>query len=147
MDFNARLTGIDNLDKVFRNLPRTTQRRAIMPALRAGAFVIRDLASSNVRSVTSGESTGVLAKSLRVYNYRKYRGNYRVGVQVKRGLMNTQVKGKPVRVGLYAGVLEYREGGRYSWIRKAIREGQPQAVSALTKEVNKRMVEAVRAAR
>lgn len=146
MDFSATLD-TKQIEKVFRNLPRATQRRALIPGLRAGASVIKDLAVTNIKSVTSGESTGVLEKNIKVYNYKKYRGNYRVAVQVKRGLMNTQVKGKPVRVGLYAGVLEYRDGGRYSWIRKAIREGQGAAVSALTQEIKQRMAQAVRDAK
>lgn len=148
MDFTATLD-TKEVERVFKNLPRTTQRRALMPALRAGAFVVRDLAVANVRAVTSGESTGVLERNIRVYNYKKYRGNYRVAVQVKRGMMNTKVKGKPVRVGLYAAVLEYGKEGQAprSWIRKAIRDGQGAAVSALTKEASKRMNEAVRDAR
>lgn len=151
MDFNNSITGFKELDKTFSNLPRTTQRRAIVPALRAGAFVVRDMAAANVKAVTSGDSTGLLERSLRVYNYKKYRGNYRVAVQVKRGLVNTKkiVNGQPVRVGLYAAVLEYGKEGQAprSWIRKAIRDGQGAAVSALTKEASKRMVDAVRDAR
>lgn len=142
MQFSAALD-TKEIEKVFRNLPRTTQRRALMPSLRVAAFVIRDIAVSNIKSVTSGEGTGVLEKNIRVYNYKKFKGNYRVAVQVKRGLMNTKVRGKPVRVGLYAGVLEYREGGRYSWIRKAIREGKYKTVSTLGDEVKKRMSEAI----
>lgn len=148
MDFNGALD-IREVEKLFRNLPRTTQRRALMPGLRAGANIVKDMAIANVKSVTSGESTGVLEKNIRVYNYKKYKGNYRVAVQVKRGLMNTIGGGKPVRVGLYAAVLEYGKQGQAprSWIRKAIRDGQGPAVSALTQEIRKRMDDAIREAK
>lgn len=147
MDFVGQLTGVNQLDKAFANLPRTTQRRVIIPALRTGAYVVRDLAVGNLKAIVSPESTGVLENNIRVYTLRKYKGNYRVAVQVKRGLVNRNkmVKGQPVRVGLYAAVLEYGKEGQapQSWIRKAIREGENRAVSKLTSEVSKRMVDAI----
>lgn len=134
---------------MFSNLPRSTKRKVHMPALRAGGAVLRKKAEANIKSVVSGESTGTLEKNIRVYSYKKYRGNYRVGVQVKRGAVNNKkiIKGQPVRVGLYAGVLEYRDGGKYSWIRKASREGKNEAVSDVTREFNRRMIEAIRDAK
>lgn len=151
MQFDVGIDGIQQLDKVFRNLPKTTQRKAIMPSLRAGAVVIRNLATENIKSVTKGDGTKVLEKSLTVYNYRKYKGNFRVGIQVKRKLVNTKkiVNGQPVRVGMYAAVLEYGKDGQAprTWARKAIREGQPQAVSALTKELSARMIDALNEAK
>lgn len=151
MEFDGKLSGIADLDKTFRNLPGSTRRKAHMQALRAGAAVVRDLAEDNVKSITSGEATGYLAKNIRIYNYKKNRGNYRVAVQVRRNAVNTKkiVKGEPVRVGMYAAVLEYGKKGQppRSWIRKAIREGKTRAVALLTIEMSKRMVDAVRDAK
>lgn len=151
MEFDGKLSGIADLDKAFRNLPGSTRRKANMQALRAGAAVVRNMAEANVRDVTSSEATGYLAKNIRVYNYKKYRGNYRVAVQVRRRAVNNKklVKGLPVRVGLYAAVLEYGKKNQppRSWIRKAIREGKDAAVNALTREMNKRMVDAVQDAK
>lgn len=151
MEFETRLTGVAELDRTFANLPRTTQRRALIPALRAGAYTVRDMAAANVKAVVSDDATGLLARNIRVYTLKKYKGNWRVAVQVKRGLHNTKklVKGKPVRVGLYAAVLEYGKQGQppRSWIRKAIREGKTAAVNKLLQEANKRMVDAVAEAR
>lgn len=151
MQFESKVTGITELDKTFANLPRSTQRKAIIPALRAGGDLIRGMAENNLSQVVSGESTGLLEKSLRVYTLKKYRGAYRVAVQVKRGLHNTQkiVNGQPVRAGLYAAVLEYGKEGQppRSWIRKAIREGEPSAYQTITNRVAQGMVEAVREAK
>lgn len=155
MDFKANLTGIYDLDKVFSNLPRTIRNRAARPALRAGAAKVRDAARDNVRQVAD-MFTGVLSKrgSITMYNMKMFRGSLRVAVQIRRGLVNTQKldrNGKPVRVGMYAAVLEYgsRKLNRRprSWIRRAIREQHNQAVSAIRSEMNKRMVEAVKDAR
>lgn len=151
MEFSGSLRGISDLDRAFLNLPRATQRRAIIPSLRAGAYVVRDLAVSNLKAVTSGESTGIGEKNIRIYTLKKYKGYYRVSVQVKKGAVNERkiVRGQPVRVGLYLAVLEYGKEGQppRSWIRKAIREGESSSVSKLTTEMNKRMVDAVREAR
>ncbi len=149
MELRNNITGLSNLDKTFRNLPRSMQRKALIPALRAGGYVVRDLASNNVKAVTSGQSTGVLERGLGVYTLRKYKGNFRVSVNVKRKLVNTKkiINGKPVRVGLYGSVLEYRDGGKWSWLRTATRDGKSAAVNEITKQVNKGMVQAVKDAR
>lgn len=151
MEFSHGTSGIANLDKLFANLPKTTQRRAIAPSLRAGGTEIRDMAVENLKAVTSQDSTGVGEKNIRVYTLRKYKGYYRVSVQVRRGAVNEQkiVNGEPVRVGLYLSVLEYGKENQAprSWIRKAIREGETKAVNRLTQELRKRMLQAVEEAK
>lgn len=151
VDFVGSLTGVQNIDKVFNNLPRSMQRKAYMQALRAGAAPVRDSASNNIRSVLQ-PFTGLSARrgTIRIYNLRKYKGSFRVAVQVRRGLVNTRKtdgQGKPVRVGLYLAVAEYGSTklnrAPRSWIRKAIREQKSNAISNVTKEMNKRIVEAV----
>jgi HK97 gp10 family phage protein len=148
MKFDVDIIGVKDLDRVFNNLPRSMQRKAYMQALRAGAEPVKSAAQANIQQV-SRPYTGVLSRksTLRIYNLRKYRGNYRVSVQIRRGLINTKAKG--VRVGLYAAVLEYGKKGQppRPWIRKAIREQQAAAISALTTEMNKRIVDALKDAR
>lgn len=149
MEFKSNISGVQDLDRVFNSLPRSMQRKAYMQALRAGAGPVRDAARENIRAV-SNKFTGVLSRrgTVTIYNYRKSRGNYRVGVQIRRNLLNNKVKGEPVRVGLYAAVLEYGSPKLNrrprSWIRKAIREQKSKAVDSLTKEMNKRIVDAVK---
>lgn len=144
MTIEAKVLGVADIDKVFKALPITTQNKASRPALRKGGTVIRNMASANVKAITSEEATGLLARSLRVYTFKRYKGNLRVGVQVKRGL----VAKNGARVGLYGAVLEYGKEGQppRSWIRKAIREGVTAANQAVLTEFNKRLVEAVRSA-
>lgn len=144
MDFRSNIDSRD-IELVLKNLPKVTKRKAIMPSLRAGGVVIKDRAEANLKSVTSGDSTGVLEKNIRVYNYKKSRRGYRVGVQIRRKAVNTKkiVNGEPVRVGLYGSVLEYRDGGRYSWLRKAAREGNKDAYGQIVQELGKRIAQAV----
>jgi len=150
MDFSGSLSGIKDIDKVFTNLPRSSQRKVYMRALREGAKPVKDAATNNIRQV-SKKFTGLLSRksTVAVYNYKKYRGNFRVAVQIRRGLLNNLVEGEPVRVGLYASVLEYGKNGQppRSWIRKAIRENKEQAVNALASEFNKRLTDAVKDAK
>lgn len=151
MDFKAELVNFEQLNKVFTNLPRSMQRKVYTKALRAGAAPVRDAASANIASV-SKPYTGLLSRkgTVRIYSLKKYRGNFRVGVQVRRGLLNTKIKdkdGNPIRVGLYASVLEYGSQklnrAPRSWARKAIRENKDQAISNVAEEVSKRLIEAL----
>lgn len=155
MDFNAAITGIREVEKTFNNLPRSMQRKVYMKALRAGAAPVRIAAEANLASV-SDPFTGLSRTkgAIQIYALKKYRGNYRVGIQAKRGLVNAAKKdknGQPVRVGLYLAVLEYGSPRLNrqprSWIRKAIREQPQAALDATAKEMARLLPEAVRDAR
>lgn len=155
MKFSNTITGLDRLDKTFANMPRSSQRKAYIPALRAGGKVLKDASTANIRQV-SDKYTGVLAlkSSIAVYNAKKLRGNYRVLVHVRRGLINTRVSAfgkKPVRVGLYASVLEYgsQKLNRKprSWIRKAKREKEGAAQNKIRQEFSARVSQIVADAR
>lgn len=152
MQFNVQVTGIKEINKVFKNLPRTTQNRAMRPALRVGGNVVKSAAAVNVQTVADrGYATGFLARSLRVYALRKYRGMLRVAVMIRRGAVNVKkiVNGAPVRAGLYGSVLEYGKENQAprSWIRKAAREKTSEVVQAVTTEARKNMVQAVNEAK
>lgn len=136
MHFEVDITGLEDVEKVLGNLPRVTARRIIMPALRDGAKPIKSQAEANVKSIaTRGYATGTLERNIQMYNYRKYRGMYRVGVQVKRRSVNQKkiVNGEPVRIGLYASVLEYGKKNQppQAWLRGAIRARGQEAVNAI----------------
>lgn len=147
------IQGVGDLDKTFRELPRTMQTKAYYKALGRGARVVRDAAESNVTALVSDEASGVLAKNLVVNRLKKRRGFYRMAVRVKKGVVNTTkiVKGVPVRVGLYGSVLEY--GSKKlnrppkSWLRKAIREQRSQALQSITTEMSRNMLAAINAAK
>lgn len=142
---SIKIQGLTALQRTFGNLPKSVQNKAMRPALRKGGSVVAKAASANVKAVTGPEATGLLEKNIKVYSFKKYRGLLRVGVMVKKGLMS--VKG--VRVGLYAGVLEYGKKNQppRSWIRKAARESTGAAFSAIADEADKRMKSAVEAAK
>lgn len=147
MDFNAQFIGLKEIEKTFSKLPGTS-RKVYMRALRSGAKIIRDSAESNLKSIaTRGYATGTAEKNIRVYNLRKYRGSYRVGVQVRRESVNTKkiVNGEPVRIGLYASVLEYGKEGQQpqSWIRKAIRENPSSVYYEVARDLRLGMTQAI----
>lgn len=155
MRLDVNINGIQELQKTFQNLPKAMQSTVYRQALREGGNLVRNAAQRNL-DLVSDDFTGLLGRrgSVVVYNYKKYRGSFRVGVQIKRGLVNTKKKdkdGKPVRVGLYASVLEYgsQKLNRISrpWLRKAIREEKNNAILTVQKEISRRMDFAVKRAR
>lgn len=147
--FDFKIQGDKEVEKVLLNLPKAHAKIAYIPALKAGGKVIRKLASQKVKSSVSNEATGTLAKSLAVYKFKTVQGVYRVGVMVRRGAVNKIkiVKGNPVRVGLYGSVLEYREGGRFAWLRPAAREGTNAAFQAVLTEFGKRLNDSIQEAK
>lgn len=143
----TKITGIKEVIETFSKLPKSVRNKAMRPALRVGATVIQKAAIANLLSVLSGSSTGLLQRNIRIYNLKKFRGKLRVAVMVKRGLVypGRIVKGKPVRVGEAAAVLEYGKDDQppRSWIRKAARESPPKVLSEMTQEARKRMESAI----
>lgn len=151
MQFSSSINGIRELELTFNNIPRQS-RRVYMTALRAGGTVVRKNAEKNLKAVaTAGYATGTAEKNIRVYSLRKYRGNYRVGVQIRRGAVNRKkiVNGSPVRIGLYASVLEYGKKNQppRSWIRKAIRESNHDVYVEVAREFRIGMVQAIQNSR
>lgn len=160
MNFNSKITGTAELDRVFAKMTRSTRRKAHMQSLRAGAKVVKEAATVNIRKQFNVH-TGVLSKksTISVYNGKKYKGNYRVMVSIKRGLVNNMIKVRNkvtgaverVRVGLYAAVGEYgsKKLNRRArpWIRPAIRENEVQAVSELRREFSSRISDVLRDAK
>lgn len=138
------IEGVDKIEKVFANIPRATRKKASRQALREGAGVIREMAETNVKSIANeGYATGTLERNIRVYSLKQLRGALRVAVMVRRGAVNLKklIKGEPVRIGLYASVLEYGKKGQppKSWIRKAAREGASKAYDVVVKGISKRI--------
>lgn len=146
LEFRVKVDGLDKLQKTLAAMPKATRNKALRPAMRGGMAIVRDAASQNVQAVADkGYATGLLARSLRVYSLRIYRGALRVAVMVKRGLTTPD----GTRVGLYAAVLEYGKQGQAprSWIRKAAREKSADVVWKVRGEVSKRLADVVNEAK
>lgn len=137
-----KISGLDQLEKTFKKLPKSTQNKALKPALREGAKIVRKAASDNINAIVSDKATGVGARSLSIYTLKVYKGMLRVAVMVRKGAIN-KVNG--ARVGLYLSVLEYGKQGQRprSWIRKAAREKSTEAINKVAQEVSARMEQAV----
>lgn len=153
MQFEAKVTGLNETLKTMDRLPGVMRKKIYRKALLAGGAVVRDKAVQNVKAIVTGDdSSGVLAKSLRVYGLKKKRGWYRAGVMVKRGAVNPRKKdgsGKPVRVGLYASVLEY---GKYHqpprpWLKPAYQSEKYYAQDRVKQVISKNLLSAVNEAK
>lgn len=155
MEFRSDLTGLEDVLTVFQNLPRSSQRKAYYPSLRAGGEVVKDAAADNLKRV-SEPFTGLATKSntLRVYNLKKFKGAFRVAVQARRGLVNPAKRnreGQPARVGMYLAVMEYgsQKLNRRPrpWIRPAIKTERDQAVNEVRKTFSSKIDEILKDAR
>lgn len=143
---------IREIEQALRDLPRAMQRRVYRQSLRAGAVPVRNAARANIRSEYK-EFSGLASRANTVvaYNLKNFRGYMRVAVQIRRGLTNAVKRdkdGNPVRVGMYMAVGEYGSSKLNrrprSWIRKARREREGAAVSAIQKELNERLEDALK---
>lgn len=126
------ITGQDALVATLGKLGNSMQNKALRAGMKAGAAIVAKAAEVNLNAIVAKGSTGLLEKNVKVYVLKKKDGVYlRYGVMVKKGLLNQTKHDKngPVRVGLYASVLEYRPGK--SWLRKAARETTGQVVAAV----------------
>lgn len=141
MTATIKVSGIEQLNRNLKRISNSSRDELLFPALDSAGFVIKNRASDNIKSVTSGESTGIGAESLAVYRLRRTEKYIRVSVQVKKGAVNNfkRVKGQPVRIGLYLSVLEYGKKNQppRSWIRKAAREGKNDALSEVRENISK----------
>ena len=153
MQLSSAITGDKEVEQLMRRMPNAMRDKAGHRALAAGAFVIKKAAIQNIKAATSGskDATGTLESGLRIYKMKKRRGMLRVGVMVKKGLVNKKkiVKGQPVRVGLYASVLDYGKANQppTGWLRSAAKQNTGEAysrVEAVLKENIDKIIEAAR---
>lgn len=153
MEIDTSVQGLKEVEAIMRRIPTTMRTLAGHRALAAGANVIKQAAVSNLKAITaeSKVATGTLAKGIRIYKMKKKRGMLRVGVMVQKGLVNKKkiVKGKPVRVGLYASVLEFGKKNQppRSWLRSASKQNSDKIAAATEKALAEQLVKIVEAAK
>ena len=153
MLIDTRVQGLKETEAALMKLPQKFRTAAGQKALIAGARVIQKAAVNNLKSITSASkvATGVLANGIRVYRMRKKRGMLRVGVMVQKKLVNKRkiVKGEPVRVGLYASVLEYGKANQppRSWLRTASENNADQTLSVVKGVLSENLAEAIEKAK
>ena len=153
MQIKTTVSGLRETEEALRKLPQKYRTVAGQSALIAGARIIQKAAASNVKAIVGASkvATGTLANGIRVYRMKKKRGMLRVGVMVQKGLVNKKkiVKGEPVRVGLYASVLEYGKANQppRSWLRKASENNESAVFSAVKGVLTERLAEAIEKAK
>lgn len=151
MKLDVEISGIGDLERMFSRLPSSTQRRAIQPSMRQAMNIVKELAVANVKLYAVDRVSGTLSRSLQVAMLPKYQGQQRMAVRVRPGAVNKTrlINGEPVRVGLYAAVLQYGKEGQppRPWMTNAIAKGRTPASEKFRREMAKRMPLAVEEAR
>lgn len=151
MEVDIKIQGVDVIKDVLAHLPPAMRKKALRPSMKSAMKIVQKAASNNIKSVTSGDSTGKLERSLRVYSLKTKRGVLRTAVMVQRGLVypNRFYRGAPLRVGMIGGILEYGTDKQppRSWIRKAARESVGAVYIALEEQIRKRLDKALAASK
>lgn len=128
MEFVFDVASVKQIEKRFRALPRSVQNKAIRPAVREGAKVIKAGVVRQIKSslADSELSHGLMERSVIIRPLKMKRGNIRVVVAYGKGKSK-----KGVRVGLYASVREYGKRGQAPnpTMRTGARDAGPAAVA------------------
>ncbi len=137
--------------KAFDNMPAAIKRKVARKSMANAAAVVKKYASGNIKALESSEATQTLANSLEVRRLREKNGMVRYAVRVKPKTVNARKRdadGKPVRVGLYAGVLEYggkvRKQPQWAWLRRAAKEHLTEVLNAAQEEFRKSLDTAIK---
>lgn len=161
MQANIQIHGVDVVKDVLSRLPKTMQNKTLRPAMKKAMRVVKKKAEENLDSVLSGNSTGLLRRSLRIYAFKSRRGQLRTAVMVKKGLIypnkfDTALRGKkgrkrtvsePRRVGMVAGILNWGRPGQAPrfWLTKAARESVRPLYEALRQEIKNQLEKTINA--
>lgn len=145
---------MEALLKTFNAMPDKIKLRAARYAMRQGAAVVKKAAERNIQGAESSEASHTLEKSLQVFRMKEKNGLVRYGVRIKPKSVNARKRdgqGKPVRVGLYAAVLEYggkvRKQPAWSWLRRAAKEHISDVVAEAREGFKKNLDKAVNEAK
>lgn len=140
MQVVSSISGNQAVIEAMKKLPRGVRNRAVRPALRAGAQVVKKQASSNIKGVVSERATGLLERSVVVRTLRQKGQTLRVAIALARG-----VSRKGVRIGLYGSVLEHGKENQIPrpYLRPAIQQTRAQVQSVVAQEARKRLEAAV----
>lgn len=156
MDVQVKIQGVNVVRDVLAHLPPAMQKKALRPAMKTAMRPMRANIEKNMDSSLSGQSTGLMRKSLRVYALKTRNGVLRTAVMIKRGLTypGRFYKGAPLRVGMVAGVFEYGSGGGKrppqpprNPFRNAARESVGAVFNALQDGIKKNLEKAINAAK
>lgn len=134
--------------KTLKALPAAMTRRVLTKSLRLGAVQVQRAAKQNAKAVAEKEVTGTMVKNIVVNKLKNKNGMLRYAVRIRPKAVHPTKRdkeGNPVRVGLYAAVLEYGKANQppRSWIRKAARESANAALNAVTEGVKVNLTAAV----
>ena len=137
--------------KTFMSMPDKVKLKVARQALRQGAVVVKKYAQANVRASESSEASGVLEKSIQVAKFKEQNGRVRYAVRIKPKSVNERKRdgqGKPVRVGLYAAVLNWGKANQkpWHWLTNAAKEHVPEVVAAARQGFQKNLDAAVKEA-
>lgn len=150
MELKTEIRGVEQTIAAFKKLPVVMRLKILKGATRAGMRAVRARAVQNIQSVVSGQATGLLAKSLSIYN-GKQQGTKtvaRLAIKAKARSARKPVRGWKKdwgRVGLYGSVLEFGKENQppRPFLRPAAAQSTQQAVALLSDYISVRLAAAV----
>lgn len=145
MNFSAKILGVSQINRALAALPTAMRNKALRPALREGAKVVKNQSVANLRALLSGESSGTLEKSLTVKMLRQRNKVLRVAVVIANRLTPDGI-----RAGLAGSIFELgdnKDQPPRSYMRTGLRQSQQRAMGVVFFNARKRLNAAVIAAR
>ncbi len=126
--------------ETLRVLPDVMRKKVLTKSLRLGAVDVQKAAKVNAKAVATKEFTGTMVKNIVVNKLKNKNGALRYAVRIRPKAVHPTKKdgkGNPVRVGLYAAVLEYGKANQpaRSWIRKAARDKSTSVLNVITEGI------------
>lgn len=135
-----QLDGFEEVIKIFEKLPATLQKKALRPALRAGAKIILKAAKAKSAKLTGKNRRFIKIKSLK-------RSRKSIGVMIQTGTRE-QLGIPRDEQGYYPMVLEYgsKNVKRRPFMKPALRENHAAATRAIGKALEKNIEKVVKKA-
>lgn len=136
--FDLELKGFENVLAQFNTLEDKVQKKALRPALRAGAKIIQRAAKSK-----SPRASGKNRKFIKIKSIKRKRGS--VGLMIQTGTRQ-QLEIPLDKQGYYPMVLEYgsEHVRKQPFMRPALEQNRPKATDAIGKELKKRIEKLVK---
>lgn len=127
-----KISGFDEVLKVFKTLEPKLQKKALRPALRAGAKVIQKSAKQKAH-----RDSGLNAKFIKVKSLKRSRGQ--IGVMIQTGTRE-QLQIPKSDKGYYPFTEEFgtRKRPAHAYMKPALSEKHQEATRAVGKELGKR---------
>lgn len=131
--FDLKIEGFESVIKTFNRLPDKLQKKALRPALRAGAKIIQKAAKEKSPTLSGKNKKFIKIKSLK-------RSRLEIGVEIQTGTRE-ELDIPRNEFGYYPMTLEYgsQHVKKQPFMKPALEQNRVKATNAIAKELGKQI--------